>query len=68
MKGCHCVTSLGSSGATCGLFRCCILTTAGHVHDLIFDVSLHPKRMVFIKLFELSTISFEHRRRVIQNI
>ena len=36
-EGCRCFASSGSSGATCGLLRCCFLTAADHVHDLVVD-------------------------------
>jgi hypothetical protein len=64
MEGCRCIASLGSD--TCGLFRCCTRTVADHVHDLVVNyASLRPAHMVFIKLFDFFSISFEHRCRII---
>ena len=68
MEGCRCVVSSSSSGSTRGLLCRCIYTAADHVHDLIVDSSLCAPRMVFIKLYEFFTISFEHCRRVIRII
>ena len=47
------------------LLRCCFLTAVDHIPDLIVDSSLRASRMVFVKVYEFFTVSFEHRRRVI---
>jgi hypothetical protein len=51
------------------VLRCCILIVVDYIIDIIYDyVIACLARMVFIKLFEFSTISFELRHRVIQII
>jgi hypothetical protein len=69
MEGCRCITSSGSSSATHGLLRCCILTTTDHILDFMVDhASVRLACMVFIRLFEFFADSFELRRHVIRII
>jgi hypothetical protein len=51
------------------VLRRCIFIAVDYVIDIVYNyVIARLARMIFIKLFEFSAVSFEFRRRVIQNI